>query len=78
MMNGTQLRALRRSLKVSYTEASKASGVSRTRLVYAERGAARLSNVERTALEQFYVRRAAEIAGDLNRVFGADGNSQPL
>lgn len=73
MRNEIELGVFRRSVKVSYTEASNASGVSRTRLVYAERGAARLTDAERVALENFYIRRAAEIAGNLNQVLDGRG-----
>jgi hypothetical protein len=72
--NEIELGAVHRSVKASFTEASEASGVSRTRLVYAFRGAARLSDTEKTALESFYVRRAAEIAGALDRALsGCNG-----
>ena len=69
MRNEIELGAFRRAVKVSYTQASNASGVSRTRLVYSERGAARLSDGEREALERFYESRAAQNLADLQRVY---------
>jgi hypothetical protein len=69
MRNEMELGAFRRAVKVSYTEASIASGVSRTRLVYSERGAARLSDAERDALEQFYESRATQNLADLRQIY---------
>jgi hypothetical protein len=66
-----ELSECRKSLSIGLTEASRAANISRTRLWYAERGAARLSDAEREALEKLYTSKAEERVTRLSQVFGA-------
>jgi transcriptional regulator with XRE-family HTH domain len=73
-MTTYELSVFRKSVGVSLNEAARASGVSRTRLWYAERGAASLSDAERAVLIEHYTAKAKERVTRLSQVFGGSAD----
>jgi transcriptional regulator with XRE-family HTH domain len=74
MMTIWELHEFRQSVNITLSDAANASGVSRTRLWYAERGAANLSDIERAILVELYTAKAKERIARLSQVVGgADG-----